>query len=70
MLWFDDNRGRSLALKMEQAKEYYKDKYGKYPDVCYLHPDDLGDADIEALPLKIATAKDILPSHYLLGNQV
>jgi len=38
MLWFDNDRKSSIPSKVEKAARYYQKKYGKKPDVCYVHP--------------------------------
>src|SRR5574341_2643 len=38
MLWYDDDAKRPLAAKVANAVEYYKNKYGAAPTVCYVHP--------------------------------
>lgn len=38
MLWFDNDKKSSIPSKVEKAARYYQKKYGKNPDVCYVHP--------------------------------
>lgn len=38
MLWFDDNKTRDLADKINRANVHYQEKYGIEPDICYVHP--------------------------------
>jgi len=37
MLWFDNDKKSSIPSKVEKAARYYQKKYGKNPDVCYVH---------------------------------
>ena len=37
MLWLDTDRKRSLDEKVQRAAEYYQDKYGRLPDLCFVN---------------------------------
>lgn len=38
MLWFDNDTHADLPSKIENAAEYYLNKYGIRPNVCFIHP--------------------------------
>ena len=38
MLWFDNDTQTDLPHKIENAAEYYLNKYGIQPNVCFIHP--------------------------------
>jgi hypothetical protein len=38
MLWFDNDQKTSVPSKVERAARYYQKKYGKNPNLCYVHP--------------------------------
>jgi hypothetical protein len=38
MLWYD-NGPAPLSDKLKKAADYYKSKYGRAPDLCFVHPD-------------------------------
>ena len=38
MLWFDNDKKTSIPSKIEKAAQYYQMKYGKIPNLCYIHP--------------------------------
>ena len=67
MLWLDDNSRHPFSAKVERAIAYYKEKYGRYPNVCYIHPSCMPKALSLERPIDIRTAKDVLPHHFLLG---
>jgi hypothetical protein len=68
MLWFDDSSSRSLTHKVEQAANYYQNKYGARPNVCYVHPSCLSDNDSPSLEtIKILASGYVLPHHFWLG---
>ena len=42
MLWFDNDRRKDLSSKVTRAANYYREKYGRAPNVCFVHPSMLG----------------------------
>ena len=38
MLWFDNDKKSDYEAKIERAATYYRDKYGKAPNLCFVHP--------------------------------
>ena len=38
MLWFDNDKKADLDVKIERAVEYYQNKYGDNPNLCFVHP--------------------------------
>lgn len=38
MLWFDNDKKRDLGAKVSRAAQYYRQKYGQTPNLCYVHP--------------------------------
>lgn len=38
MLWFDNDPKAGLDVKVERAATYYRDKYGRKPTLCFVHP--------------------------------
>lgn len=70
MLWFDNDKTRTLQEKIEQAVEYFTEKHGASPNVCYLHIDARAESEelkIDNLVLK--TAKTVLKHHLWLGKE-
>ena len=73
MLWFDNDAKSDLPEKVNRAASYYLDKYGKQPNICFVHPSmtqaksngkSLISGDIE-----IQLTKTILPHHFWIGIQ-
>ncbi len=66
MLWLDDDGKRSLEEKVNRAVEYYREKYGRMPEMCLVNkgmlPDEtlVGKVSVQPLP-------NILPHHFWLG---
>jgi hypothetical protein len=38
MLWFDNDPKSGLTIKIERAADYYRTKYGRSPNLCFVHP--------------------------------
>ena len=82
MLWFDNDKKSDYEAKIERAATYYRDKYGKAPNLCFVHPcmipnngswaTDKAGQQAENLSLKsqgveIRTSKTMLPNHFWIG---
>ena len=67
MLWFDAAPDRPLGAKVERAAKYYREKYGRRPNICYVHHDCLSPTVILEQPIKVLGIHDILPYHFWLG---
>ncbi len=39
MLWFDNDPRKDLVTKINLASDYYFKKYGRKPDLCFVHPE-------------------------------
>jgi len=70
MLWFDNDPKTDISLKIERAARYYSEKYGKQPNVCFVHP-----SMLQAVPgdkktrndIEVRTTKSVLPNHFWIG---
>lgn len=68
LLWFDDNPGRDLAEKINQAAQRYEQKFGAYPNVCYVHPSTLGDGKLKAVgDVHVSSRRSVLLHHFFVG---
>ena len=81
MLWFDNDQKTSIPSKVARAADYYQKKYGKHPDVCYVHPKTVVDQQEKTTgstrvdnqdQLKIGQIlvlinEKILPDHFWIG---
>jgi len=67
MLWYDNDNKTDLPTKISRAAEYYQKKYGKRPDLCYVHPSMLASASTNAPGIEIKTTRHVLPHHLWLG---
>ena len=70
MLWFDNDKKAGAAAKIERAARFYRDKYGKVPNLCFVHPSTLvGDEDTGPTGVEVRTSKTMLPNHFWIGVQ-
>ena len=81
MLWFDNDQKTSIPNKVERAAQYYQNKYGVNPDICYVHPKMVKGEDEIKNGSKLAAMKDqikigkilvlinemVLPDHFWIG---
>jgi hypothetical protein len=47
MLWFDNDPKSNLDAKISRAATYYRDKYGRAPTLCFVHPSMLGNGKVK-----------------------
>ncbi|MFN2151479.1 MAG: hypothetical protein ACK2T5_07785 [Anaerolineales bacterium] len=83
MLWFDNDKQADLRSKIERAAAYYRDKYGKMPNLCFVHPCMIPNTTRESLVnaggqvaenhltnsqgVEIRTSNTMLPNHFWIG---
>lgn len=79
MLWFDNDPKANLDLKVERAVVYYRNKYGRSPNVCFVHPtmlpskpDNKAEASAEAARyiaagVEVRSNRSVLPNHLWIG---
>jgi hypothetical protein len=71
MLWFDNDPRASLDIKIQSAAEYYRNKYGRVPDICFVHPSMLPHATDQRIiiegGMEVKTSKQLLINHLWIG---
>lgn len=68
MLWFDNSRNEGVRARIERAATYYREKYGRDPNLCFVHPSTYGDQDGDHIgALRVETSTSILPDHFWIG---
>ena len=79
LLWYDDDPSRDLEDKVGRAAKRYSEKYGRWPNTCYVHPgvvtehmeQELRVACRSRVPrttIRVVPAPNILVHHYWLGE--
>lgn len=67
MLWFDNDKQTDLPTKIERAAAYYQKKYGKKPDLCFVHPSMIAEAQPQSPGIDVKANRLVLPNHLWLG---
>ena len=67
MLWFDNDPKTDLASKVKRAASYYSKKYGRSPNICFVHPSMLSNGKKRAGRVEIRTNGSVLPHHFWIG---
>lgn len=79
MLWFDNDPKSGLTTKVARAAAYYRNKYGKVPTLCFVHPSMLtkgSPAAVEPVAaekgvvtegVEIRSNPSVLPNHFWIG---
>lgn len=77
LLWYDSDPRRTLPCKIERASRRYREKFGRPPNRCVVHPAALADADSAPLvchltdpasTIWVLTAPNMLVHHFWLGE--
>jgi hypothetical protein len=75
MLWFDNDPKSGLDTKIERAANYYREKYGRYPTLCFVHPSMIPQTPnpsgtpnpVKAGGLDVRPTRSVLPNHFWIG---
>jgi hypothetical protein len=72
MLWYDNDPKVALKEKVERAAAYYRRKYGRIPDVCFVHPKMLGSLPEQRVgtesEVAVRSNRLIQPGHLWIGE--
>lgn len=68
MLWLDDSK-RSIEEKVNRAVEYYREKYGRLPEICFVNKGMLAN-EKQVGKVFVQPNHTILPHHFWLGMKV
>ena len=73
LLWFDDNKDKSLKTKVNEAMAAYcaKPRFaGKTPNTCYVHPSVLPENQEVCLTgVRVVATATVAPNHFLVGEE-
>ncbi len=68
LLWYDSSV-QDLAVKVAAAAQRYRERFGKEPNVCYVHPSGLPTGECEVSGLRVRTAPNVLRHHLWLSHE-
>lgn len=69
LLWFDDDPERDLAQKVGRAARHYRRKFGRLPNICYVHPSILHGRARRVGKIQIAPLPSVLRHHFWIGEE-
>lgn len=69
MMWLDDDKRRSLEEKVQRAAEHYREKYGCFPELCFVNKGVVAE-DRKVGKLLVKPALTVMPYHFWLGMDV
>jgi len=69
LLWFDDAPSRTLEDKVLRAAARYEQKYGRLPNLCFVHPKAFdGNGKVKKVgEVEIRAGRSVLPDHFWIG---
>lgn len=67
MMWFDNDPKTAFSEKVIRAAEYYRQKYGRVPNLCLVNPHDLPEQTEPVGKVTVRPFRSVLPGHLWLG---
>ena len=67
MLWYDNDPQKGIEDKVDQAATYYQEKYGKEPDLCFVHSSMKNKAPSQAGTVEIRSSGTVMPNYFWIG---
>jgi hypothetical protein len=67
MLWYNDTKSASLQEEIEAAADHYFSRYGRRPEICFVHPITLEANPVSVPGITILGKSTVLPNHLFLG---
>ncbi len=77
MLWFDNDPKVDLQHKVDKAASYYRNKYNRVPNVCFVHPTMLTPEVVQAVEgdgryvtkggVEVRSNRSVMPNHFWIG---
>jgi hypothetical protein len=66
MLWLDADQLRPFDEKVKRAADYYENKYGRLPELCYVNTKMLAEDKTVDL-IEVKPIKSVQQHHFWLG---
>jgi hypothetical protein len=68
MLWYDGDPSRQIGEKVEIAAEYYRNKYGRLPNLCLIHPQTAEQSELDSgARIEVRLSNLVLLDHFWMG---
>ncbi len=68
LLWFDDAPKKEVSLKVKEAAERYFEKFGRWPNLCYVSPHSFPLEGVHLDGLRLLSSPLVLPDHFWVGE--
>lgn len=65
LMWFDNDKQASLETRVGRAAMYYRKRFGKQPNLCFVNPETGQEGKIGGMQVRNDAA--ILPNHFWVG---
>lgn len=70
LLWYDAGKGKNWEAELRAAARRYREKFGRAPTVCYVHPQLLqGKKEVEVAGVRVVARHTVLPHHFLVAEE-
>ncbi len=66
LLWYDNDPRKPLDLKVNEAVQRYREKFGAEPTICYINPSHLSSKKPMLGKMRVVSAAQVLPNHFWL----
>jgi hypothetical protein len=66
MMWLDDDKKTTLEDKVLRAADYYREKYGRAPNMCLVNLTAI-EKEKDVGQIHVQPAKNVLPNHFWVG---
>ena len=63
LLWYDADVKRPVAQKIDAAVNRYRERFGRGPNCCHVHPDEV----VAYAGVQVLASPRILRHHYWVG---
>ena len=68
MLWYDGDPSRGMDEKVDRAATYYRNKYGRSPNLCLIHPQTAGQSVMDSNgKIEVQVSSLVLLDHFWVG---
>ena len=68
MLWYDESSKTSREI-IKEAANFYREKYGRKPNVCLVNPMTLTKGSKKVPGVDVRERKNIQPGHFWIGEE-
>ncbi len=69
MMWVDTDAKATLDEKIQRASDYYREKYGRFPELCFVSKQQELDEDHKVGRVQVKLASQLQPNYFWLGMQ-